>query len=413
MAQHSPILGRYDGNNYFRQKNIENYIKICEYLKSKTFDVVYIAFDPVEQSIAFDIKKSFSDLEVLNTDNIPEILSEYSQCLFSIGMKMHSNILSFAAGTPFISIYYDIKSPEFLKLIDYSNFGCNCFENYEDKVKNLISELIEHNREYSEKFINIKGKNQPIFEKEISNICEIIKINNEGYIQPPLLSVLMPVYNREKLIKPAIESILNQTFKEFEFLIYDDGSTDKTVECIEEYILKDKRIRLIRGVKNVGGIYAKQVLLNECTTKYAVWQDSDDIALPNKFKKQLNFIFGNSIVFCKWLWLRPNGENGWKADYHNQKNLCFDSMMFIVDKNINMPDSKLWGSSSWVNEMMHKYPNWIEIPEILYHIRQHDDRITLVKRKVVNLIKENKIKESDIQNLTYQELTKFLKDLDE
>jgi len=408
IAQHSPILGRYDGNNYFRQKNIENYARICEYLKSKRFEVIYTAFDPLEQSIALELKKLFPDLEVLNTDNIQEILQEYARCSFTIGMKMHSNILSFATGTPFISIYYDVKSQEFLKLLDYSNFGCNCFENYEDKVKGLIDELIEQNQDYSKKFVQIKEENQPIFKNEINNICEIVKANNENYIHPTLLSVLMPVYNRESLVKQSIESVLRQSFEDFEFIIYDDGSTDNTVKIIEECAEKDKRIRLIKGQKNMGGIFAKQILLDACNTKYAVWQDSDDIALSDKFKKQINFIFSNNIVFCKWLWLKQVAGT-WKLDYHHQKDLCLDSMMFIVDKNIKMPNTKLWGSSSWFNEMMHKYSNWIEIPEILYHIRQHDDRVTLVKRRVKILIQEGKIQESDIQDLTYQELKDFLK----
>jgi len=272
----------------------------------------------------------------------------------------------------------------------------------------LIDELIEQNQDYSKKFVQIKEENQPIFKNEINNICEIVKANNENYIHPTLLSVLMPVYNRESLVKQSIESVLRQSFEDFEFIIYDDGSTDNTVKIIEECAEKDKRIRLIKGQKNMGGIFAKQILLDACNTKYAVWQDSDDIALSDKFKKQINFIFSNNIVFCKWLWLKQVAGT-WKLDYHHQKDLCLDSMMFIVDKNIKMPNTKLWGSSSWFNEMMHKYSNWIEIPEILYHIRQHDDRVTLVKRRVKILIQEGKIQESDIQDLTYQELKDFLK----
>jgi len=326
---------------------------------------------------------------------------------------MHSNILSFACGVPFISIYYDIKSIEFLKLIDYSSFGCNGFEDYVEKIIPLIDKLIEHNYLYSNQFRRIKEENLPKFEQEISHICEIIKLSNDKCEQTPLLTVLMPVYNRENLIPASIESVLNQTLKNFEFLIYDDGSTDNTVNIIEQYMTTDSRIKLIKGQPNMGGIYAKQMLLNECRTKYAAWMDSDDIMLSDKLKTQLSFVFSNNIVFSKWLWLREDGENRWKLDYHTQKTLCLDSMMFLVDKTIKMPNTKLWGSSSWFNEMMNKYTTWIELQTVFYHIRQHNNRITLTKQKVKTLIKDHKLKEEDIQNITYQELLTLIKNLHE
>ena len=78
-----------------------------------------------------------------------------------------------------------------------------------------------------------------------------------------VVSVVMPAYNTEKYIAQAIESILNQTFKEFEFIIVDDGSTDKTLEIAENYARRDQRIRILHA--NHGGVAAALNLgLNSC-----------------------------------------------------------------------------------------------------------------------------------------------------
>jgi polysaccharide pyruvyl transferase WcaK-like protein len=111
----------------------------------------------------------------MNTDNIDIILKEYSCSAFSIGCKMHSNILSFATHTPFISIYYDQKSPEFLKMIGWENFGISCFEPYVEQVKKMIDHLDINWDIYSEIFKDIQQEEKPKFITSIDKICEIIK----------------------------------------------------------------------------------------------------------------------------------------------------------------------------------------------------------------------------------------------
>ena len=72
---------------------------------------------------------------------------------------------------------------------------------------------------------------------------------------PPPVSVVMPVFNREKYVQDSIQSILDQTFSDFEFIIIDDGSTDFTIEILESY--HDKRIRLVRKRENCGNYTAR------------------------------------------------------------------------------------------------------------------------------------------------------------
>ncbi|GIW68018.1 MAG: hypothetical protein KatS3mg096_886 [Candidatus Parcubacteria bacterium] len=107
----------------------------------------------------------------------------------------------------------------------------------------------------------------------------------------PLVSVIMPVYNGEKYLREAIESILNQTYKNFEFIIVDDGSTDNSVKIIKEYAKKDKRIRFFRNKNNLGtfGNY-NYYIKNYARGKYIAIQEQDDISLKERFQLELDFL---------------------------------------------------------------------------------------------------------------------------
>ncbi len=104
----------------------------------------------------------------------------------------------------------------------------------------------------------------------------------------PLLSVVMPVYNSEKYLEEAIQSILDQSYGRFEFIIVEDGSTDGSVEIIESF--DDARIRLIRHEKNRGIVAALNRGIREARGEWIVRMDSDDVAMPRRLEKQLKFI---------------------------------------------------------------------------------------------------------------------------
>lgn len=107
----------------------------------------------------------------------------------------------------------------------------------------------------------------------------------------------MPVYNSELYIKEAIDSILNQTFSDFELIIIDDASTDKSVEIIQSYT--DSRIQLILKPKNSGYTNSLNYGLTIAKGEYIARMDSDDISLPTRFEKQVAFLEVNSdVVLC-------------------------------------------------------------------------------------------------------------------
>lgn len=115
----------------------------------------------------------------------------------------------------------------------------------------------------------------------------------------PKISVIMSCYNREKYVSEAIESILNQTFKDFEFIIIDDCSTDKSADIIEKYAQSDDRIVFIKNKKNKGLIYNLNKGLELSRGKYIARMDDDDISYPKRFEKQFHFMESNSdIAVC-------------------------------------------------------------------------------------------------------------------
>lgn len=104
----------------------------------------------------------------------------------------------------------------------------------------------------------------------------------------PKISVVMPVYNGEKYLREAIDSILNQTFTDFEFIIINDCSTDGTEEIIKSY--DDSRIVCIKNEKNMGVADSLNKGLDMVTGEYIARMDADDISFPKRFEKQVKYM---------------------------------------------------------------------------------------------------------------------------
>ncbi len=113
----------------------------------------------------------------------------------------------------------------------------------------------------------------------------------------PLISVIMSVYNDVNNLTYSINSVLNQDFKDFEFLIMNDGSTDETSEILNTYS-KDNRIKIFENKKNLGLTKSLNILLNESRGEYIARQDSDDMSLSSRFSKQLAYIKRKNLDIC-------------------------------------------------------------------------------------------------------------------
>ena len=116
----------------------------------------------------------------------------------------------------------------------------------------------------------------------------------------PFFSVVMPTFNRSNKISQTIESVLNQTFRNYEFIIVDDGSTDQTEEVVSRYTLKDPRIKYIK-TKNWGGpARPRNIGIKASKGSYVSFLDDDDIWYKNKLEVVNKYILGhpNAILFC-------------------------------------------------------------------------------------------------------------------
>jgi glycosyltransferase involved in cell wall biosynthesis len=123
----------------------------------------------------------------------------------------------------------------------------------------------------------------------------------------PLVTVLMPVYNGERYLREAVDSILAQTFADFELLIINDGSTDRSAAVIESY--GDPRIRLLHNRGNTGLIATLNRGLREAAGAYIARMDSDDIAEPRRLETQVRFMNAHPDVGLCGTWFRFMGTD--------------------------------------------------------------------------------------------------------
>ena len=128
----------------------------------------------------------------------------------------------------------------------------------------------------------------------------------------PTVSVIIPTYNRAHLLGRAVQSVLNQSYQDFEIIVVDDGSTDDTEEVIKEFQEQDKRIRYIRHEKNKGGSAARDTGIKAARGEYIAFQDSDDEWFLEKLEKQMK-AFENTtpevgVVYTDMQRINEDGE---------------------------------------------------------------------------------------------------------
>lgn len=202
----------------------------------------------------------------------------------------------------------------------------------------------------------------------------------------PLVSVIMPVYNREKYVREAIESILNQTLSNLELLIVDDASTDNTRAVINSF--KDIRITLFSLKENKGVSAAYNKGLRNARGLYIARMDSDDISMPDRLEKQLAYLENNPEFSVCGSWVKfMNSENIIKhKESHDEIitemlikcPLSMGAVMFKKEDLINYPldenlrhgeDYELWSRVGWKVKMYN-------IQEPLLSYRTHNEQLS-------------------------------------
>ncbi len=207
----------------------------------------------------------------------------------------------------------------------------------------------------------------------------------------PIVSMVMPVYNRAEYLKKSIQSILNQTFKDFEFIIVNDGSADNSIDIIKSF--NDPRIKIFENDKNRGIVYSRNRGLSEAKGEFISMFDSDDIAVPNKLEIQLDFLKNNPDFAMVGSWVRWIDEhnnflkNKWKLTAKPEKipaimlfRNYFVQSTVVIRKNA-IPDGKysegfdiVEDSKMWFDvALKHKVAN---IQKYLVYYRVHSGNIS-------------------------------------
>lgn len=125
----------------------------------------------------------------------------------------------------------------------------------------------------------------------------IIKFELKKNQEKSLISIITPVYNSSKYLEQTLKSVLIQSYSNFEYIIIDDGSTDKSIDIIKSY--EDPRIKLF-SQRNCGVSNARNFALTKVTGEYIIYLDSDDTLIPNALEILISNINDNDIIFGGW-----------------------------------------------------------------------------------------------------------------
>jgi glycosyltransferase involved in cell wall biosynthesis len=126
-------------------------------------------------------------------------------------------------------------------------------------------------------------------------------------MKTPMISVVMPTYNSEKYVAEAVQSILTQTFRDFEFLVVNEcGSDDRTVAIVESF--RDPRIRVIQNSRRLGIAESLNAGMRQSRGKYIARMDADDISMPVRFERQIAFMEANPDIAISGTWVELFGD---------------------------------------------------------------------------------------------------------
>jgi glycosyltransferase involved in cell wall biosynthesis len=132
-------------------------------------------------------------------------------------------------------------------------------------------------------------------------------------VKDPEISTIMTVHNGQLFLGQAIESILNQTFRNTELIVINDNSTDDTRQIIEDFCDQDSRIILINNPKNFGPFISANLGLKIAKGEFVARMDADDISLPIRFERQVNFLESHKEI----------GLLGTNGSYINETGKCW------------------------------------------------------------------------------------------
>ena len=202
-----------------------------------------------------------------------------------------------------------------------------------------------------------------------------------------LVSIIMPSYNTEQYIGESIKSVQAQTYENWELIIVDDCSTDNTDTAVEPF-LSDERIRYLKNSRNSGAAVSRNYALREAKGKWIAFLDSDDLWLPDKLEKQINFMTENNYKFTytdykiclngSWLPYIYTGPS--VVNKQKMKNYCYFSTITVMyDRDyvglVQIEDVKKNNDYAMWLKIIEKSPCY-RLPDCLSCYIKHDGSIS-------------------------------------
>jgi glycosyltransferase involved in cell wall biosynthesis len=211
------------------------------------------------------------------------------------------------------------------------------------------------------------------------------------------VSVILPVFNAEKYVSEAVNSILNQTYTDFELVAIDDGSTDNSLNILKSF--DDPRVIIIQNDGNLGLIKTLNKGIELAKGEYLARMDADDISMPKRFEKQVKLLDGNPDIGVCSTWIDFFGDDNETIRFPvDHKEIFFRFLLGVqvghansvirrdLLKNLNIRyDSNFLHSEDtnlWVSLL--PYTRFTNIPEVLYRYRKYKEQVTQVYTKEVN-----------------------------
>lgn len=226
----------------------------------------------------------------------------------------------------------------------------------------------------------------------------------------PKVSVIMSVYNGERYLREAVESILNQTFTDFELILLDDSSSDNTWAQLLKYAADDHRVRLVKNERNLGLAKSLNKLVSMCKGAYIARMDADDISQPDRLEKQVKFLEANSQVSLLFAYIKQIDSDGndcgtWQDDIINIHNSEICNTLPVTNcvahptlmARTNVMKSYLYSENSLVRHT-EDYELWLRVasdghvieklPLDLLLYRIHDKSVTTSSNASANPLKK-------------------------
>jgi len=211
--------------------------------------------------------------------------------------------------------------------------------------------------------------------------------------EQPLISVIIPVYKTEKFLNRCVESVVNQTYKDLEIILVDDGSPDRCPDICDEWAAKDTRIKVIHK-ENGGAADAKNVGLDSATGEYIALVDSDDLIVPNMYEDMLELMSKYDADIVDSIIEKTDSTDkisGYKSNRHITLYSAEDALSVYMDDStirqtpvnklykkrviggIRFPKGKYIDDEYWTYKVIGNAANYVFTDSVYYYYLQHSE----------------------------------------